>query len=85
MTATRISFRVDRGQVTAVLPDVPANRGFLTCYAHIGQHGECCREWYASTRPATKQERAPLAVELAHKYGPLRIIQRIEYNAWNQS
>jgi len=41
---------------------------FYTCYAHIGQHSSCSREWYQSTRPATESESESLLRELRGIY-----------------
>jgi len=84
----RVLFRVDtrKGinpdkEVTAVLPDMEANAGRFVCYAHVGQHGECSRDWYrASTRPAKPAEFHPLLAELRRIYEPdarLRVVSRI--------
>ena len=67
-----------RGDVTAVFPTIPANhRGDMTCYAHVGQHGACGREWMLSdTRPARPEEYAALKRELESIGYRLRVIQR---------
>lgn len=64
---TRVMFRVYRkeGDVIAILLDVPANRGRVTCYQHVGQHGEGSYSGIITdTRPATLEEAAPLRAEL---------------------
>jgi hypothetical protein len=56
-------------QVTAVFPTVDEGNGNVACYAHVGQHGLCGREWYATrTRPATAKEYRPLLLELRGIY-----------------
>jgi len=67
-------------EVTAVFPCDPADRGgdMMTCYAHVGQHSGCSLQWYRTTRPATKEEAAPLLAELRSiGYTKLRVVQRI--------
>lgn len=56
--------------VTAVLPTLPGTRDpwTATCYAHVGQHGSCSRQWYWTTRPATEAESADLLAELRGIY-----------------
>ena len=70
-----ICFRMDKGEVAAVLP-VWANvqRTLLTCYAHVGQHGACSRAWVNTTRPATYAEYSDLLAELEHIYAPEPLI-----------
>lgn len=63
---TRVIFRrYKAGDVVAILLDVPANLGYVTCYAHVGQHDE--GHYFrvmGDTRPATAAEYAALAREL---------------------
>ncbi|KRR21689.1 hypothetical protein [Bradyrhizobium retamae] len=66
---TAVLFRADKrgphkGEVTAVFPREIDNGNLMGCYAHIGQHGSCSREWYATTRPATPAEYESLKREL---------------------
>ena len=70
-----VIFRADRsgdfkGTVTAVFPTLPGTNGpyDCTCYAHVGQHGTCGRDWYATTRAATEAESADLLRELRGIY-----------------
>lgn len=67
---TRAAFVTDGEEVTAVFPDQPwDNYGrFLTCYAHIGQHGACAPQWAREQRDATQEERSALQAEL-HRIG----------------
>lgn len=81
---TPVLFRADkRGQfkdsVTAVFPTLPGAPGMLMCYAHIGQHGDCSRDWLRDTRPATPDEFAALKRELeSAPFGyNLRVVERI--------
>lgn len=72
-----VIFRADKsgefkGQVSAVFPTLPGTNDPYTCafFAHIGQHGSCDFDWYATTRPATPAEYADLQRELeAAPYG----------------
>lgn len=58
-----------KGDVIAIFPDLDANAGRFTCYAHIGQHGECSRQWFVSeTRPASPDEYRDLLRELRRIY-----------------
>jgi hypothetical protein len=64
-----VLFRKDRSgpdkQVTAVFPEIEGSPGFMTCYAHVGQHGSASLAWMrTSTRPATEAEYVLLAREL---------------------
>lgn len=69
-TAVKVSFRADKsGQfkdsVTAVIEDGDGRGWVKTCYAHVGQHGTCHRDWYRDrTRPAKPEEYADLLKEL---------------------
>lgn len=66
---TLVLFRRDRraaGEVTAVFPEMPGTNdpGTMSCYAHVGQHSSCSKEWLQTTRPATPTEYACLKREL---------------------
>lgn len=54
------------GTVDAFFPTLAGTRDPMTCtlYTRVGQHCTGSREYYAATRPATKEESAPLAREL---------------------
>jgi len=80
----RVAFRIARNRdpntLTAVLPDVEANPGHWMSYAHVGQHGECSKAWYYSTRPARQEEYCELLAELTGIYEPdvkLKVVQKI--------
>jgi hypothetical protein len=85
---TPVLFRVHRypkthgAEVTAVMPAEPADCAgkYMTCYAHVGQHGACDYGWYRLTRPATPQEYEDLKRELeSEPYGyRFRVYQRIQ-------
>lgn len=77
----RVIFRADKrgphkGEVTAVFPDLESNPGMMVCYARVGQHSECSRDWYWGTRRAYKAEYAALLDELRSIYeaGPDAVI-----------
>ena len=80
---TPVLFRRDRGgEITAVLPDVEANAYELTCYAHVGQHSACTRDWYVTTRAAKPAEYADLLAELTQIYGPMEVKRRLGRGAF---
>ena len=74
LTATDVVFRIDNtGEVTAVFSD-------LTCYAHVGQHATCTRQWLRNTKPATEAQYADLKRELEsapYSYS-LRVCKRLK-------
>jgi len=59
-----------KGDITAILPTIPAdcNGRYMTCYAHVGQHGNASFDWYRGTRPARPDEFASLLRELTGIY-----------------
>ncbi|MDG1950058.1 MAG: hypothetical protein P8J32_04580 [bacterium] len=68
---TDVVFRVEtkgdfKGDVFAMLPHEVADRnGHVTCYQHIGQHSQAdYAANIAASRPATKEEYAPLKAEM---------------------
>lgn len=53
------------GQVIALFPELPSdNRGNITSYMHIGQHGLASRLVVHDTKPAKPEEYAELYAEL---------------------
>lgn len=81
---TPVVFRQERrkdGHVTAVFPCEPFTTAghTMSCYVHVGQHGECDRGWYNKTRPARPDEYADLRKELeSAPYGyRLKVYQKI--------
>jgi hypothetical protein len=75
----RVIFRTwkDSGDVIATLPDVEANPGRVMMYEHVGQHGE--GDWVTVrqlTRPASRDEYAPLLCELRSIGYRLRVVRR---------
>ncbi len=69
------------GEVVAFLPELPANRGNIVCYAHTGQHSEASIEYYHSTETALPSEYKPLHDELKRIYSDveLSVKRRITY------
>ena len=77
---TPVIFRKDSYGVTAVFPTLPAGRGEMTCYAHIGQHSGCTFAWYNTTKAASPKEYADLLAEVQRIYdGQLRVYSRITW------
>lgn len=80
---TPVVFRAERSvkdEVTAVMPCEPANYNgrHMTCYAHVGQHGACGHEWYATTRAARPEEYADLLKELESLGYRVKVYKRIQ-------
>lgn len=74
-----VIFRVDKlGEVEAFFPTLQTGLGFVTCYAHNGQHGEALYEYYRDdTVPARKEEYEPLLKELQSiGYNNLKVCSR---------
>lgn len=69
------------GEVVAFLPELPANRGNVVCYAHIGQHNEASMEYYHNTKTALPSEYEPLHKELKAIYNDyeLSVKRRLTY------
>lgn len=67
-----VIFRKHSDEVCAYFPtlrDHPSSHGhYITCYAHIGQHGSADPSWLQAGRPATPEEYADLLVELRGIY-----------------
>lgn len=79
-----VIFRRDSsGEITAVFPTEPADvyGRYMTCYAHVGQHGSCSMEWYQTTKPAALPQYSALADELRRLGYVLHIVQRISPKA----
>ena len=59
----KVYFRVfDEGDVIALWEDEGGE--WMQSYQHIGQHSEASRELISELRPATKEEKADLILEL---------------------
>lgn len=82
---TRVFFVKERNpwteedEITAVFPDeVNPTNGFVTCYAHIGQHSEGMLDAFLQCPEATEEEYASLLRELetVAKYDNLIVIDK---------
>lgn len=89
-THVRIVFRHEKSKnysdpVTAVFADGEAReRGYRSCYSHVGQHSSCNRAWFTSnTRPATPEEYAPLLAELERVGYAVTVVTRVNWSAPN--
>jgi hypothetical protein len=81
MDTTQVVFRRwrDSGGIIALFPEMPSdiNGYFCEAYEHIGQHGGADYHGVVrATRPATDEEAAPLAGELARLGYNLQPISR---------
>lgn len=77
---TKTIFRIHRGEVIALFPEIPATVTGRDCesYMHTGQHGAACPNLARyGFRLATPEEYAPLAAELARIGYELEIRQKI--------
>ncbi len=64
---TKVKFYKEKdGDIFAYFPEIPGTNepGVFTCYAHIGQHSSCHRDYLRGKRLATKDEYLPLLNEL---------------------
>ena len=59
-----VKFMVNGDEVYAYFPFSKEIGGNKTCYAHIGQHSVCCKEYIAESRIATVAEYNDLYLEL---------------------
>ena len=84
--AIRVAFRANTSpefddEITAVFSGVQEWNGRLMCYATIGEHSMCHRDWYTGcTRPATPEEYAPLKRELEGKGYDVTVVQRVKWS-----
>jgi hypothetical protein len=81
--ATVIFRKYPGGEILALFPYMIDDRGYCSCYEHIGQHGaadyhHCIR----STKPASPEEYAELKAELEKlcEY-KLRVCRRANFHA----
>jgi len=76
---TPVIFRIINKELLAIFPTLPANRGNMVVYAHIGQHGEASIEYIQSGRPALPEEYDDLLQELVSMgYDDLKVYKRIQ-------
>lgn len=80
---TRVIFRkykTSPHEIIAFFPDHLASYGRISCYQHIGQHGEGDSLFSAYTKPATPEEYADLKRELIRiGYDNLKIMKRVNH------
>lgn len=81
---TKVIFKLARypdgeREIVAFFPGAPANHGNIMCYAHNGQHGEACEEFYAMRcKNCSEAQYADLKKELESLFGyRLKIVKRI--------
>jgi len=79
---TKILFRLIDGEVTAIMPEIPAtSENDCTCYAHIGQHSAASLDLLRQGRPATAGEYRPLLRELRQVGYRVRVMRRCNHEA----
>ena len=81
---TKVVFKMARysdgdRELIAFFPGETANMGCISCYTHMGQHGEACEEFYArSCRNVATSQYEPLKRELEGQFGyRLKVVKRI--------
>lgn len=80
MDRVKVCFRIGKdGEPIVVFPYFKEARGFLTCYAHVGQHSVAAWDYVRyCTRPATPEEYTGLLAEIKRiGYNDLEIMQRL--------
>lgn len=77
---TKVIFRKEKdGTIIAIFPEEISNptKGYLTYYAHIGQHGECDYHYILSkTKLAKPEEYKDLFKELESMGYNLKIVKK---------
>jgi len=68
------------GNPVLFLPDMSANRGYIACYAHMGQHSEASMDYYRRCRRVApdKKERLALAALIREYSGFLHSSEHME-------
>ena len=56
-------------EVLAVFPDTYEKSGFLTCYAHLGQHSYAHTDYLKDLKPAKEEQYKSLKEELENIVG----------------
>ena len=70
------------GQIIALFPELPCDdRGNITSYMHIGQHGPASRFIVQNTKPAKPEEYADLHAELQRIGYDLEIRKKLNIKA----
>lgn len=82
----RVAFKVTKygefkGDVTAIFPELEANKGNKQCFALFEGHGECSNDWIRTqTRNAKPNEYSATKAVLERDYGyKLEVINSIKY------
>lgn len=79
-----VLFRKDGPEIVAVFPTIDAGSFQVACYAHVGQHSGCSREWYYTTKPAKPEEYADLLAEIRQIYeeseDPVKLMVRSRWS-----
>jgi len=77
---TRVIFRVFKGEVIAIFPEILGDINFWNCssYQHIGQHGSCDPNYIIrGGRPAKPEEYKGLKNELESNHGyNLKVVKK---------
>lgn len=64
-----VIFRMYKGELAAYFPTLGWSRtGTITCYVHVGQHGEATPDWLWRGKRATPEQYADLLAELRSIY-----------------
>ena len=80
METTEVIFRVEKdGSILAVFPYISySGYNYVTCYQHIGQHGEMDWDYMLKTKPAAPEQYADLKAELESIGYNLKVIKRAQ-------
>jgi hypothetical protein len=80
MTQVKFLYERDSNDVFACFPNIPHdNSGMLTCYAHIGQHSACHKDYAKECKEAPINEYWDLLEELISQgYNDLQIMNSHE-------
>lgn len=73
---TKVKFYIIDGEILAVFPEEIADGQFnMLCYAHIGQHSSCSKEYLRGKKLASPEQYNDLHAELIRQgYDDLQII-----------
>jgi len=80
---TKVIFKKDfnkwiqKWEVEAFFPDLPANLGNILCYAHIGQHSEASLDYFYGLPHAKPEEYQNLKEELESIGYNLKVYKKI--------
>lgn len=86
---TDVIFRIARidGTVEAFFPYMISDyKGNITVYAHLGQHGQACWEYYLrNTKPAKEKDYTSLKRELDSLGYNLNVIKRRNFRRYSSA